>query len=73
MAYKNREGYLSCRDPPEKWGFLSLWVDEKIVVHLLSGILQSHTKGTPTFCKSMNIPRDYYAKWQKPIGVTQVP
>ena len=41
----------------------SKWVDQKAVVHLHNGILQSREKeGTLTFYENMNITEEYYAK-----------
>ena len=50
------------------------WVDKKGMVHLHNGILLGHKKeGNLTFCKSMDGPREYYAKWNKPVRERQVP
>ena len=50
------------------------WVDKKVVVHLHKGKLLSHEKeGNLTFCKSMDGPGEYYAKWSKPVKERHVP
>ena len=49
-------------------------MDQKTMVHLHSGILHSRKKeGTPTLCDSMDGTWDYYAKWNKPGGETEIP
>ena len=53
---------------------ISRWVDKKAVVHLHNILLLSHKKeGNLTLCDSMNGPREYYAKWNKPVRERQIP
>ena len=42
------------------------------MVHLHSGILLGHKKGNLTFCESMDGPRGYYTKWNKPVSEKQI-
>ena len=47
---------------------------EKTVEHLHNGILHSNKKeGASTFCISIDGTGKYYAKWNKPVGETQIP
>ena len=48
-------------------------MDQKIMVHLLNGILYSTKKeGTPTLCDSMDGTGEHYAKWNKPGSEGQI-
>ena len=49
-------------------------MDQKTVVHLHNGILDSREKeGAPTLCDSMDGTGEHYAKWNKPGGERQIP
>ena len=49
-------------------------MDQKTVVHLHSGILQSRKKeGTSTVCNNMDVTGEYYAKWNKLVCERQIP
>ena len=51
----------------------SVWVDQKTMVHLHSGILHSRRgKGAPTLCDSMDRTGEHYAKWNKPGSERQI-
>ena len=53
---------------------ISRWVDKKPVVHLHNGILLDHKKeGNLTFCDSMDGPGEYYAQWNKPVRIREMP
>ena len=48
-------------------------MDQKSVVHLHNGILYSKKKkGTPIFCDLMDGTGEYYGKWNKPGGKSQM-
>ena len=49
------------------------WVDKIAMGHLHNGILLGHKKGNLTLCNNMDEPRDYYAKWNKPVRERQIP
>ena len=49
-------------------------VDKKAVVSLHNGILLICNKeGNLTFCDSMDVPEEYYAKCNKPVRERKVP
>ena len=52
---------------------ISRWVDKTTMEHLHIGILLSHKKENFNLCKSMDGPREHYAKWNKPVRERQLP
>ena len=51
----------------------SRWEDKHAVVHLHDGILHGCKKEvTLTLCDSMDVPGDYYARWNKPVRERQI-
>ena len=42
------------------------------MAYLHNGILLGHKKEKFTLCDSMDRPREYYAKWNKPVRERQI-
>ena len=64
----------NCQDMEAAQVSISRWVGKTTMGHLHDGILLRHKrKETFTLCDSTGGPREYYAKWTKPVRERQMP
>ena len=64
----------NCQDMEAAQVSIIRWVDKTTIGYLHNGILLGHIKEENfTICKSLDVPREHYAKWNKPVRERQIP